>query len=292
MSAERTAGRLLRLYPPSWRARYGEELESLIVEMSNDRKVRWLVRADVVVGGLRERLGGGGARGGLSLVLWAWALFMLGGAAVQKTSEHWQDALPPATASTASAAFTCVIVVAAVAGLIVLAGIARALPAFAAFLREGGRPPIRSAVWITAVAMAATIGLAAWASGLSSSQRNGHDALYGVAFLICAALGAVSLLAWTAAATATASRLRLEPSTLKLEAGLAAATAAAMAIMATATAVWWASVAHISPSALTGAPASADASALVPGLVLAAVLMLVATVLAAAGARQALIARK
>jgi hypothetical protein len=263
----------------------------LIVEMSDDRRVRWSVRADVVVGGVRERLGGGGARGGLNLVLWAWALFLLGGGVVQKTSEHWQEALPAGTGSTASAAFTCLIVVAGVAALLVLTGIARALPAFAAFLREGGRPPIRSAVWLTVAAVAATIGLVAWASGLSSGQRNGHDALYGIAFLAWAALGAGCLLAWTAAATTTASQLRLAPSMLKLEAEFAAATAAAMALMATATAVWWASVARVSPSALTGAPASADASALVPGLVLAAVLMLVATALATAGARQALIAR-
>jgi hypothetical protein len=56
MSASRTAGRLVRCYPRGWQARYGEELETLIVDMSGEGRVPWRVRADVAVGGGRERL--------------------------------------------------------------------------------------------------------------------------------------------------------------------------------------------------------------------------------------------
>jgi hypothetical protein len=102
MSPARTAARLLRLYPASWRVRYGDELETLILDMSGGGRVPWRIRANVAAAG-RERLcaaGPGGdsadarVRGGASLVLWAWTLFVVAGAIVQRTSEHWDSALP------------------------------------------------------------------------------------------------------------------------------------------------------------------------------------------------------
>jgi hypothetical protein len=299
MSAARTAARLMRLYPPSWRARYGEELETLILEMSAGRRIAWRVRADVAGAGGRERLrglglGGDGsararARGGAALVLWAWALFVLAGAIVQRTSEHWDTAVP-GTHALASRAFDGLLGVAVVASVLVLAGIGLTLGALLRFLRDGGWPQIRRAVIVaglmTALLVAATVVLVAWAHGLTPRDRQGHDTGYAIAFLAWAALGAGTLVCWTAAATRTAARLSLGDVTLRFQTWLAVSVSVAMAVMAAATVVWWIAVADVAPAALTGSSAG-HASALVPQLVVAMALMVVATALGVTGARRA-----
>lgn len=298
MRPARTAGRLLRLYPPSWRARYGEELEALIVDMSAGRRVPWHVRADVAGAGGRERLRGLGlagngspqarARGGAALVLWAWALFVLAGAIVGKTSEHW-DASLPGSHALASGAFDGLLGVAVVAGVLVLVGIGLTLGALIGFLRAGGWPQIRPAVIVaglmTALLVAVTVALVLWAHGLTPRDRQGHDTGYAIAFLAWAALCAGTLVSWTAAATRTAARLSLRDVTLRSETWLAVSVSVAMAVMAAATAVWWIAVANVAPAALTGS--SGHGSALVPQLVVAMGLMVVATALGATGARRA-----
>jgi hypothetical protein len=311
MSGERTARRLLRGYPPAWRARYGEELIGVIVETSREGRVPWRVRADVTRAAARERLRGAGlgdgdgdgdgaesrVRSGAVVVLWAWALFIIGGALVAKTSEHWLTALGGGHGG-ASMAFTVLIAGAVVAGLLVCAGIGLALPAFVARLQAGDWPRMRRrlaiAAALTAASIAATAGLVVWAHGLSAVQRNGHDTGYGIAFLAWAALGVAALLAWTDAAVNGARGLALRRPILRAQARLAAATAAVMAAMAAATATWWVLVGAASPAALTGAQeasaAGRHATAAVPELIAAVVLMVLASTVATAGARRATVA--
>lgn len=293
MSVDRRAERLLHWYPAAWRARYGEELTGLIVDMSDGRRLSWRLRADVAAAGARERmrLNGGDARGGGRAVLWAWAMFVLAGMMVAKTSEHWQSALPPGGHLVASLAFGALTVLAATTAVLVLAGIALTIPSLVAFLRSGGWPQIRrwilSAAALTGILVAATVGLAAWAHALTPFARNGHDALYGAAFLTWVALGTTTLLVWTRAATATADRLSLSPTTLHLHARLTTPIASLMALMTVATVTWWVAVAVTAPGALTGSAADPHASPVVPALIVAAVLMTLATALAASGARRA-----
>jgi hypothetical protein len=294
MSVNRSAERLLRFYPVSWRACYGEELAGLIADMSDGRRLSWRLRADVAAAGARERLRGPGAgdpRSGGQRVLWAWAIFILAGAIVAKTTEHWQQALPAGSHPVATAAFAALFVMAIVTAVLVLAGIALAIPSLIVFLRAGGWPRIRpwvlAAAVLTTLLVAATVALAGWAHTLTPDARNGHDLLYAGAFLAWAALAATSLLAWTRAATLTASRIDLSPTALQLHARLVPAIAVAMAVMTTATLLWWVAVAVVSPGALTGPPTTPHASAVVPALVAAAALMTMATALAAAGARRA-----
>ncbi len=293
MSVDRSVERLLRWYPAGWRARYGEELAELIVDMSDGQRLPWRLRADVAAAGTRERLRVpriGDPRSGGRLVLWAWAIFMLAGLLVAKTSEHWRSALPPGSHPVASAAFVALTVLASATAVLVFAGIALTLPSLVAFLRSGGWPQIRrwilAAASLTAAVVAATAGLAAWAHGLSPHARNGHDGIYGAAFLTWAALAAGTLLAWTKAATGTADHLSLGPRTLLLHAHLTRAIAPLMAVMTVATVAWWVAVAIVMPGALTGAPAIPHASPFVPALFVATVLMMLATTLAAAGARR------
>jgi hypothetical protein len=287
---------LLRLYPRAWRARYGAELEELMLASSRGR-ISWRVRANVVVGALRERLRAAGlagdsppaeqARGGALLVLCAWVVFVVGGTIVQKFSEHWQGATPAAARTVPSAAFDVLLAGAALGAALVLAGIALTLPALVRFLRDGGWPLVRERIAIagvlTAVAAACAAGLAWWAHGLTEAQRNGADARYTAVAAIAGLVLLACLAAWTAAAVACARRLHLTHRVLVTEAALAGGVAVAMAAMTAATAVWWGAVARSAQPGFFG-----GAHPLAPQLVVATALMLVATVTGAAGARQAL----
>lgn len=301
MNASRTAARLLRCYPAPWRLRYGDELRALIVDMSDGGPVPWRTRADVIRAGGRERLRGLGlsgdgnpdvrVRGGASLVLWAWTLFAFAGAIVQKTSEHWQQAIPSRGHAGPSAAFAALTVVAVAAAVLVLAGIAVALPSLIRLVRDDGWPRIRRQVRIagaaTLILLGATIGVVIWAHGLTGHQRDGADTAYAAVIAVWALLGLGTLLAWTAAAVQAERCLDLPTRTLKAQAGLAIAVAVAMGAMAAATAVWWIAVAVRAPSALTGSH-SVTASAAVPQLIVAMVLMLLSAGAGAVGARQAI----
>jgi hypothetical protein len=283
-----SARALLRLYPVAWRERYGEELEGLIVEASGGGRVPWRMRADVASSGVRERLrtaglGGDGApgdraRGGALLVLCAWALFVLAGAAVQKISEHWQDALP-AGHSLPSIAFTGLVVVASGTSVLVAGGIAVTVPSLVSFLRAGGWPAIRgrirAAVAATVLALAATAALVIWLHAAGDPARGAAYAAGAVwAVMLAACLGL-----WTAGAVATARRLRLAPATLELEARLATGVTVAMGAMTAATAAWWAALASRAPGFLGTAP---------PALIAAVAAMTLATLAGAAGSRGAL----
>jgi hypothetical protein len=302
VSAARTIDLLLRAYPARWRERYGEELESLIVESSDGERVPWRVRLDVVRAGVRERMRAAGlsgdaappeqVRGGVLLVLCAWALFVVAGLGVQKFSEHWQAATPASGRGVPSAAFGALLAAAIVAGLLVLAGVGSAMPALARLLRHGGWPEIRrhviSAGLLTVVAVAATAALVIWAGDLSARQRDGHDAAYAIAFAGWALLAITCLAAWTAAGVVTARRLQLSSSLLRVEARIAVAAAVAMALMTAATVVWWGAMAHSAPWFLAGHAAGRTGSPLAAQMVTATALMVIASALAVAGAGRAI----
>src|ERR1700744_6218521 len=186
MTASRTAARLLSCFPRSWRARYGEELQALVVDMSDGERVPWRTRADLMRAGGREHLRAAGlqndgtpdsrVRGGASLALWAWAFFVFAGAIVQKTSEHWQQSLPESH-PLVTIAFDVLIGTAALASALVLAGIVVASPSLVRLLRAGGwcriNRSIRTAAMATVTVIAATAGLVLWALRLTAHQRAG-----------------------------------------------------------------------------------------------------------------------
>jgi hypothetical protein len=290
--------RLLIFYPAAWRRRYGDELDALILDMHADgRDTGWRLRADLLRGAVRQRLLGFGGdpasriRGGASLVLWAWALFVLAGALVAKTSEHWQQGMPAHPNQLADAAYAGLTAVAVVTALLVAAGIAVTLPAATRFLRAGGWRAVRGratlAVGLTAATALATAGLVAWAHRVSPAGRNGSDGLYVAGFVAWALLGAGALLAWTSLATRIARGLECRRAVLRTQAVIAALVAVAMAAMTAATVIWWATVAGNSAAALTGGSDVAHPTAVVPQLVIAAALMVAATGIAVSGAARA-----
>jgi hypothetical protein len=292
--------RILSVYPRAWRARYGEELAVLIEELAGGARMSWRDRIDVVRAAVVVRaraLGLGGlpprerAREGSLRVLYAWMLFVIGGFGVEKASEHWQAVTPAAKQGLPASAFDVLVVTAAVGSVLVMLGVAASLPTLVAFLRGGGwgtiRRPILRALSLSALLVAATVGLAAWAHSLKPSARNGSDALYSGVFLAWVMLFVACLFAWAAAAAATARRLALPASELRLEVWLGAAVSAAMAVMTIATAVWWVSLAHAAPWFFDGRPVGSAASALQANIVVPALLMLCASLFGLAGARRA-----
>ena len=144
--------RLLRWYPRAWRLRYGAELIAILEQFDAAERSSWATRFDVARAGLRERLRilapgplrpRERAREGALLVLYAWMLFVVGGFAVAKLSEHQQAVTPPNKQSLPSQAFSVLYWTAGVGSVLVIAGVAISLPALVALLRRGGWFEIR-----------------------------------------------------------------------------------------------------------------------------------------------------
>jgi hypothetical protein len=290
MNGSRTSRVLLRLYPPAWRARYGEELEELIAQTTEGR-VSLRSGLDLARAAVRERLRAAGlagdglpprerARAGALLVLWAWGLFVLAGIAVQKQSEHWQASTPAADRALPAGAFGTLEIAAAIGAVLVVGTLALALPSLVRTIGLRGWNEVRR--WLvlscvgSAIAIAAVAGLAFWAHALATPQRNGHDLAYSAAFIACAIVVAAVLASWAVAVTVAARRLELGPQALHVVARAALGVTVAMAVMTGATVVWWASLVRT-----TSSPVSSLA-------IVASAVMAVAATLGGIGSRRSL----
>jgi hypothetical protein len=188
------------------------------------------------------------------VVLASWTVFVIAGSSFAKLSEHFDTALPNGAGAhhLADVAYTVVQAVATVAGLMVAAGAALAVPAFVRFLRSGGWHSLQGhvirAATATVVAGGMSIPLLLWAHRLTDHQRNGGLTGYGVFFLIWAALAAVTLGLWSVAAAAAVRRIPFSPRLLFSESFLAIAVALTMLGITAATAVWSATIASKAPS--------------------------------------------
>jgi hypothetical protein len=106
MSAERRATRLLRCYPPAWRARYGEEFAALLLEEFHERPRSIRRTADVVLSGLMARVQAAGLAGtplererqmraGLAALACSLAVFAIAGVALwSQLTIGWQWSAP------------------------------------------------------------------------------------------------------------------------------------------------------------------------------------------------------
>lgn len=303
MNASDRSRRLLRWYPPEWRRRYGDEFAALLEDTIGEGAPSVRLRLNVMRAGLATRIGEAGLSGdgtpptewiraGALTVLCAWSIFVVAGIALQKTAEHWQDAMPSGTARAASeVAFGTVQVLAGIASILVVAGAAMVMPAAVRFFGDGGWRVVRRRFLWAAVICAMTLvsfgGLVWWAPRLTEAQRNGGDVVFELSALVFAALVIASIATLTLAGVATARRLRLSPSALRLEGYLAEAVAAAMALMTVAACVWWGVTAASAPwffSARTRV--GQHGSPVQPMTVFIAGLMLIAVVLASLGTRR------
>jgi hypothetical protein len=311
----RRARRLLRWYPPSWRARYGEEFAELLLAELEERPRSWRRTANVVASGLLARCTLAGLtshelsppeqfRAGLASLgcalaaLLGFGLFLL-----SQLATGWQwAATRPANAATGT-----LVMAAAAAGLLLI-GLAAAVPLgwqAAVIARSNARlaRPAMAALGCATVLVCGARhfengwpgtggvgaehglvpgGLAAfgWASTLSVSAYWAHPGLWGMfppAEMAWMVLSPVAWIGLIAGCVTMVRRLVLPAGMLRYLAALAAAaTATAIAFLAGA-ATW-----VLGPSAQAGAfrPGLVDTASL---LIMAAAVVIALRAVAGIG---------
>lgn len=228
------------------------------------------------------------AREGVLLVLYAWVVFVVGGFAVAKASEHWQAVTPASKQLVPARAFSVLYWTAGVGSGLVIAGALIALPAVARALRRGAwravrRPAVRTLL-LTLFAIGATVGLSQWAHSLTPAERNGTDGLYTGAFVGWFVVAVSCLFSWALTAANMARCAMFSRLALRLLTIVATLVGGAMAVMAVATGVWWGSLARVAPWFFSGRPVGSNGPVIEPNMAVATVLILVATVLGVTGA--------
>lgn len=265
MSATRYE-RLLKWYPDRWRTRYGGELVALMEDTYGEGKVPRSAHFGIVRAGVSERLralGFGGTerpageqvRAGSLLVLVAWSLFVVAGAAFAKMTEHWDAATPRGDRGLPAGAFATVQWAAFAGGAVVLLAAIIAVPAFAESIRKGGwekvRRPFASAAIVSMSTFLLTAVMVAWAHHGRHLSGNGGLATHLVgtiwALLVIASIGTC-----TAAAVCASRNIQLSQRLLRLEGLLALLLTLAMVSITGGTVVWALAIASDAPSILWG----------------------------------------
>ncbi len=297
------AERLVRWYPPAWRERYGDELVALLEDCYGDDGVPWrrcpgLVKAAAIERAREADVIGAPAdvrsatRAGSLVVLCAWAVFMVAGAAFAKYAEHWEAVTPVAARHLPAVAFGAVQVAAFAGILIVALAAVVAIPGFIHLVRAGGlgpiRAPLRRALVVTAVTAAGSVGLIAWAHHLGPSQRNGGLWPYQVVGMAWAVLVVASIALCTAAVVAAGSRIELSDRMERLYRALAVALSVAMAVILGGVIVWWAALTSSAPWFLHSGLLAVRGGPVSTPMVGTALLMAVGLVIAVLGTGRAL----
>jgi hypothetical protein len=291
--------RLLRWYPPSWRARYGDEFLALLEDRLNDAPLSIRLRSSVAIAGIRERCYGSGLVGARStpstqrrtgslMVLVAWSIMIVGGVGLVKMAEHYSSSLPSPSRTLATFFYDATAIAGIVGTLLVLSGAAVALPGFARFVRQYkwlevrrtfGRPILASAILV-----GATIGLSAWAHHLNTSQRSGGNNVYAGAFIALALVLVITIGLWTVAGVVTASRIDFTPRVLRWESFLALGVCLSSIVVVVGATAWWIQMDRHAPWFLNGTPFGASTSPWTAQLIVTALLMAIATAAALWGA--------
>lgn len=299
MRRNRDVRRLLRWYPPSWRARYEEEFVAFLEDRLEDAPLTRRFRYSVALAGVRQRCYGSGALGtraapstqrrtGSLIVLVAWSVMVIGGAALEKTAEHFPAALPARSRAFAEFSFNATAVAGIVGSLLVIVGALIAIPGLARFLRAKRWPEVRKRFWtatlVSAVLVVATLGLSLWAHHLTPAQRNGSDDVYSGAFVAFALVVVMTIGLWARTAVAVASRIDFTPRELRRESGVALGVALTSIAVIAGTSVWWIQMALHAPSFLDGTPGGVAASLPSAQLIVIMVPMVIGTLAALWGA--------
>jgi hypothetical protein len=291
--------RLLRWYPESWRARYGDEFLALVEDRLHETPLTVRLRSSIAIAGIRERCYGSGLigerstpstqrRNGSLTVLVAWSIMTIGGAALAKTAEHYVGALPAGSRLAAHISFGTVAVAGIVGTLLVLLGVIVALPAFVRFLQASGgahvRRTISSSLVSSALLITATVGLATWAHQLNAVQRNGGDALYSAAFVVLALVVVITIALWTRTSVKAAMKIDFTPRELLWESCFALGVCLSSIVVVVSTTAWWIQMSLHAPWFLNGTLTGSSGSPWSARMVVTVLVMVCATVIALWGA--------
>jgi hypothetical protein len=298
MSSADRFERLIRWYPPTWRARYGVEFVALLEDTHGMNDVPWRERLAIAKSGSVERARSAGLlgdsaspneriRAGSLLILCAWAFFMLAGGIFAKFTEHWSAVTPTADRWIPSDGYRAVQWAGILGVVVVLAAVVVVLPAFVRLVREKGwavvRTPILRSVLVVAATTAFMAGLVIWAHHLGAHDRNDGLLPYHLIVPLWVLAVAAALGFSTAAAVAVARRLDLSQRELRALGGMAIALAVIMVVIMAGTLAWWGSMAAYAPGFL-GNGALSTSNVLPPAMIVAGILMLLGVATAATGA--------
>jgi hypothetical protein len=294
--------RLLRWYPPQWRARYGGELTALLEDTyvtANDVPRRQ--RLELARSGLAERARAAALvgrsqdpdarlRGGSVLVLCGWAFYIVAGVMFVKVADRWSTRSSHVGHWVATGGFDVVAVASGVGCLVVLLGALLVLPSFVRFLQAGAwhevRRPIGVAI-VSVVTSAVLFGiLVARAHGMTAHGRNGGDAFYNALFVFVGLMCFAAVACATAAAVSVARRVELSRRMLRILGATAIGLVSAMGLVLLSLVTWWASEAVHSPGFLAqgiGNGVPFNSSVAPPTLLASGLLMTVGLALGLAG---------
>jgi hypothetical protein len=275
---ETRATRLVRWYPVSWRARYGDEFAELLIADLAERPRCWRRSADVAVSGMLARLSQAGlggqrlapadqARASLAALGGALAVFLTVGTAVwSQLLIGWQWAPP----STRAAAVATVVMTGALLFFLVLAVLA-AVPIGWQLARRrfSAGAPGRASLILVAVSLLVLViggrhmangwpgtgghpwpqrglvpgGVAAfgWAATLSVTSYWAHPAAllaFPAAEITCMVISPAALAGLATGLARLVRRLDLPPRVLRYQARLGQLAAAGMAVFLAAAASW------------------------------------------------------
>jgi hypothetical protein len=234
--------RLLVLYPPRWRARYGDEFGLLIADLLDHGRPAVPMAADVLGGAAAAWLAERGidmtqrSRGALIAVLWNWVAF----AAVATWFGHDLGVYPTASAAAQLAVSHPFVPdtyhVLLAAGSV---GVAATAIAAAAFAVDAARQAWREGRRSTFVLMAVPpVVAAAWLAGARLLPAGNHSApalALSVAWLLA---GLAGLAGSTQAVVTVINRSEFSERTWRIGGAGAAAVVAAMAAATGATIAW------------------------------------------------------
>jgi hypothetical protein len=305
MSTERMPGfgdktfrSMLRWYPASWRARYGDEFIAMIEDDLGSSSPTVRYRLAIARSGLSERLRDAGLvdssdspldriRSGILTVFCAFALFVISGVGFAKVSEHWDQSIHQGSRHLPAVSFNLVGSFAVACGVATAVAACVLLPGFVQFVRVGGWIAIKRRVFWALSATLATVAvggmLVLWARHLTNHQRNAGFGWYQLLFVIVAVLFTATIAAWTATVVAAVRRMNIGLPQLKVSGVLAVLVAVGMPVMTVAAAIWWGAMATTAPWFLSGTPNGSPSSPLAAGLFGVLVVMTVASSVGAFG---------
>jgi hypothetical protein len=301
MNATDRFQRVLRWYPPQWRAKYGEGFVALLEDSYGENALPLRIRASLVRTGIVERAREVGVLGetvssserlkaGSLLVLCGWSLFVVAGVIFAKFTEHWSVAMASSRRNVPTIADTTTQVAGIMGVIAVMMAAAFLTPTFVRHLRVNSwsdlrRPLIRAVIAVTTTAAVAACFIV-WAHHLNAIQRNGVSAPFGAAAVLAGFVALAALAVVTSTVITVTRTLSLSRTILRLLSSASLGVTLLMGIIASGIGLWWASEATYDPHFLAnsiGSGVLATSNALPPALVIAGAFMVVGLASAIAG---------
>ncbi len=288
----------LKWYPRSWRDQYGDEFVTFLHDRYEDGSIPLSARLSMMRSGTVERLRAAGVigtsvdsdrriRGASLLVLGAWGLFVVVGAAFAKYTEHWPLATPRVDQRLPAVAMGAVQVAAAAGVLVLLVAGLVTLPAFFDLVRSDGW----RSVWATARAMVVSVAVAgaastviiAWNRQLGPSQSAPGPWALRAAGAVGGLLVVGALAVSAGTIVAVVHRLGLSHRTTRALGLLAIAMAGVLTLIFVGTLTWWIATAIHAPWFFGSLVPGASSSPAPLAMVIVDLVMLAGLVLAGFG---------